>query len=106
MKKNKTFADVVKTKIYEPELARMSVNKILTQTEDNSRFIRPKFLRKKTNYVDEVVINLDDQLSKEWKTKFKNLCLEFTDTIDPSPGRYNGHFGDIDNLIDFLSCLV
>ena len=42
-------------------------------------------------------------MSKEWKEVFKQVCDEFTDVINPNPGRYNNYYGDVDCSIDFYS---
>ena len=52
---------------------------------------------------NEVCIDPDDNLSADWKARFKSICGDFSDIITPRPGKYNGFFGRIDNSINFSS---
>ena len=54
-------------------------------------------------FLDQVNLDPDNQLSQEWKNKFKNVCQEYSDIINPRPGKYNGYFGRVDNSINFSS---
>ena len=102
IRKKSIFADVVAIKEVTEESNHI-IRKIITESNDPSRFKRPEILHKKENYIDEISIDPDNQLSSEWRSKFKNLCTQFMDTISPFAGRYNGSYGDIDNSIDFVS---
>ena len=55
------------------------------------------------SHLNDVIIDPDNQLSSEWKLKFKKVCEEFLDILNPRPGRYNGYYGNIDNSINFCS---
>ena len=33
--------------------------------------------------------------------KFKTICEEYSDIINPRPGKYNGYYGRVDNSINF-----
>ena len=99
--KNTEFADLVK--LNKVNLQQFVANKVIADTEDSAHFERPDILKKKISYINEVSIDPDKQLSVGWRDKFKSLCIEYSDTINPNPGRYNGYFGNVDNSIDFLS---
>ena len=102
IKKNKPFADIVKI-VDNSSKNSSSVNKILPPSTDNFHLQRQVALKNDEKYIDQVVIDPDDQLDIMWKNKFKDLCMEYADTINPHPGRYNGYYGEIDNSIDFIS---
>ena len=82
---------------------RININKVIEPNSDNSHYNRPRILLDPTSYLEQIIIDPDDQLDISWKSKFKSLCASFSDTINPFPGRYNGYYGDIDNSIDFIS---
>ena len=42
------------------------------------------------DYIKEIVIDLDNILSEEWKKQFRSICIKFSHVITPRPGRYNG----------------
>ena len=35
--------------------------------------------------------------------KFQDVCEEYTDVINPNPGRYNNFYGAVDCSLDFCS---
>ena len=37
--------------------------------------------------------------------KFRTVCEEFSDIINPRPGKYNGYYGRVDNPINISSVL-
>ena len=55
-----------------------------------------------SDYLDQVHVDPDHQLSDHDRDKFKKLLEDFSDIITPIPGRYNGNFGMIDNSIHFV----
>ena len=63
---------------------------------------REKFVRH-GDYVGDVKIDPDNILDKVWKNKFFELCEEFSDIIQYSPGTYNGRYGFVKNSIEFTS---
>ena len=72
--------------------------------KDNSHFIlpdRPKLDTHKS-YVGDVSIDPDNQLSPDWRYKFHQVCEKFSHIITPVPGKYNGHYGRIDNSLNFV----
>ena len=97
--KDEAFADIVSLVSLEQD----SIKKILKKSEDQSHLQHTKPVKLSYEYLDQVVIDPNDQLGPAWRQKFKNLCKEFADTITPNPGRYNGIYGDIDNSLDFIS---
>ena len=42
-------------------------------------------------------------MTEQRKEDFKKVCDDFTDVINPNPGRYNNCYGDVDCTIDFCS---
>ena len=99
LKKNSIIADIT-------ALKEVDCNKICTEAEDNSHLKKPAiFSTSEVNksYTDQVVIDPDNQLAKIWKERFKKTCERFSDVINPNPGRYNNHYGDVDCTIDFCS---
>ena len=55
------------------------------------------------SYTNDVKIDPDDQLAKVWKERFRRTCDRYSDVINPNPGRYNNHYGNVDCKIDFCS---
>ena len=55
------------------------------------------------NYIDQVSIDPNNQMTKIWKKSFLNLCESFSDIITPQPGRYNGYYGHTSTDINFSS---
>ena len=49
------------------------------------------------DYTADVLIDPDNILDKNWKSKFKYLCSEFKEIITPRPARYNGFYGRVWN---------
>ena len=56
------------------------------------------------NFLSQVSIDPDNQLTGDWKQRFKSLCEVFADIINPRPGKYNGYYGMVDNSINFAAC--
>ena len=54
-------------------------------------------------HTKDITVDPDEQLSPVWRQKFVDLCEEYSDIINPRPGRYNGFYGRIDNSINFSS---
>ena len=71
--------------------------------EDVSHLIPSKENTKPESFLSEISLDPDNQLSSSWKQKFKSTCLEFSDIINPRPGKYNGFYGRVDNSINFSS---
>ena len=74
--------------------------------EDVSHLIPYKNLSEdgsRESYIEEIILDPDNQLPSSWKKKFKNTCEEFSDIIRPNPGKYNGYYGRVDNSINFTS---
>ena len=102
LKRKAPFADMVN--LIDVEVVKnANVNKVLEKQEDYTHLNPPTILTKDDNYLEQIVIDPDNQLNDEWKKKFKDLCRRFSDTINPNPGRYNGYYGEIDNSLDFIS---
>ena len=70
---------------------------------DVSYLIPQRNVTEDKSFLDEIIIDPDNQLSSTWKRKFKSTCEEFSDIIRPSPGKYNGYYGRVDNSINFTS---
>ena len=99
LKKNAVIADITAMKL-------ISCNKICTVSEDQSHLVRPAIFSKSEvnkSYTDQVKIDPDSQLDKEWNEKFRETCERFSDVINPNPGRYNNYYGNVDCTIDFCS---
>ena len=82
----------------------IQVNKIYDLlTKDDSHLIPYTTEETSTgdSFLSDITIDPDQQLSPEWRTKFSELCSEFSDIITPRPGKYNGYYGRIDNSINF-----
>ena len=71
--------------------------------KDFSDFKPPPNLNLEESHIQDIKIDPDNQLSQEWKDIFRNICLEFKDVFNPSPGKYNGFYGDIDCSLNFAS---
>ena len=55
------------------------------------------------DYLSQVTIDPDNKLSTVWKQKFRDLCSDYKDIINPRPGKYNGYYGRVDNSINFTA---
>ena len=119
LKKNQHYADVfgsyqstfkaVKGQTRAPqevESVESKISKIYELDRENwDHFIQPDRpnIDTKVSYIEDVQVDPDNQLTNTWKQRFTNLCEEYTDIITPIPGRYNGHFGHVDNSLHFTS---
>ena len=102
--KDEAFADIVGMISPKQESEdHGQISKLLKESNDQSHLQHTKPVKSSYEYLDQVVIDPNDQLGAEWRKKFKNLCTEFADTINPNPGRYDGIYGDINNSLDFIS---
>ena len=100
LKKHEHIADIKSIKqISIPSM----VNKVLAPTENYEHYEQYEDWNFDENFIDDVQIDPDNMFNKEWKQKFKDLCVEFSDIINYRPSKYNGWYGDIDNSIDFAS---
>ena len=91
LKKNSVFANVVAMHEVSSK-DENQVKKVLVKSNDYSHLERPAILKIPASYLDEVIIDADDQLSPTWKKKIKDLYEEFSDIINPNPGRYIGYY--------------
>ena len=99
LKKNSPICDVT-------ALTVLSCGKICKETKDQSHLQRPIIFSKSEankSYTNDVKIDPDDQLAKVWKERFRRTCDRYSDVINPNPGRYNNHYGNVDCTIDFCS---
>ena len=55
------------------------------------------------NYIHEISLDPNNQMSVSWKRKFLNLCHTFSDIITPQPGKYNGAYGRVNTDINFVT---
>ena len=72
-------------------------------SEDTSHLVPANVSDADDAFLDQVVLDPDNQLSQGWKLKFKTVCEEYSDIINPRPGKYNGYYGRVDNSINFSS---
>ena len=120
LNKGKTFAeirpafkvDVKKEKtLYEGKETTMDsrispvVCKLVNLDDDPLVYMdtRPDKEKNERSYTDMVSIDPDNQLSESERSKFRDICEEFTSIITPAPGKYNGYYGDSDPSINFTS---
>ena len=99
LKKKSPICDITAMKL-------VSCKKICTETDDQSHLQKPSIFSKSEankSYTDEVKIDPDNQLAKDWKDRFRKTCDMYMDVINPNPGRYNNYYGDVDCTIDFCS---
>ena len=107
VKKNEHIADIracdeiVKSSNDDPS----SVRKLFDlHTDDISHLIQEKATYEgNENFLSQVTIDPDNQLTLTWKKKFEELCSDFADIINPRPGKYNGYYGHVDNSINFAT---
>ena len=84
--------------------AKENVKKIYdTNLNDNFHLIphTSDVVGSEQSFLNEIIIDPDDQLSPRWKQRFKTVCESYSDIINPRPGKYNGFYGRIDNSINF-----
>ena len=55
------------------------------------------------SFLEDVVLDPDNQLTLDWKSKFRDLCENYSDIIKYAPGTYNGKAGYTKNTIEFSS---
>ena len=106
IRKNFCFAEITKLVDIDIYNNADTCAKVCTEPKDDTHLQRPKLLAEieaNKSYTDQVIIDPDNQLTEEWRTKFKKVCDDFTDVINPNPGRYNNFYGDVDCSIDFCS---
>ena len=110
MPKNKHFADLtkmtIKSKFSYGNHNKCSVNKIYDlHRSDESHLHLPKrpHIDTSISNLKDVKVDPDKQLTDEMGEKFFKLCSEYSDIITPVPGKYNGHFGRVDNSLHFSS---
>ena len=78
--------------------------KIYDVARDHSHLLPSKGQLEETNsYLNDISIDPDGVMPKIWKTRFKQLCTEYSNVITPVPGRYNGAFGRTSTDINFTS---
>ena len=68
--KNKPFADIVKLIAHTGP----NVTKILSPSNDKSHLQRQDDIQQNPDYVDQVVVDPDNQFDQEWKSRFRMLC--------------------------------
>ena len=99
LKKKSPICDITAMKL-------VSCKKICTEANDQSHLQRPSIFSKSEankSYTDDVRIDPDNQLGKDWKERFQKTCDTYSDVINPNPGRYNNYYGNVDCTIDFCS---
>ena len=57
----------------------------------------------KSDFTNDVLLDPDNILNKEHRSRFETLCQEFQDIIQYSPGTYNGAYGLVKNTIELTS---
>ena len=100
VKKHEHIADV---KTVRKVSLHSQINKVLSPTTNFEHLEPYEDWNFNETFIEDVTIDPDNTLSKEWKEKFKDLCVEFTDIINYRPSKYNGFYGNIDNSIDFAT---
>ena len=85
------------------DLELSEVKQVHTELPEKMVYVNTEYKPPDRNHADDVIIDPDNQLTPEWRKKFRDLCYEFPDVLDPKPGRYNGAFGWLENSLDFVS---
>ena len=57
---------------------------------------------KHTYHLKDIIMDPDNILSEEWRTHFKTVLSDFTDTVSPIPGLYNGYYGHVDCSLNLI----
>ena len=98
MKHDQFYHDDLQMKHEDLNVARVHDDKL-----DDYQYQDFSIKEKVNNYVSDVIIDPDGQLSNDQRRKFQDLCNEYTDVITPKPGKYNGSHGYLNNSINFTN---
>ena len=79
------------------------INKLVGDDDDGFRFVNFADTEGKESHLDKIQLDPDNQLSAEWRTKFRKLMETYDGIVDPAPGKYNGKFGEITTKINFAT---
>ena len=66
-------------------------------------FENPDTNQIQSSFINDVSVDPDKILCDKDKQKFSELCEEFTDIIQYSPGVYNGAYGYVKNTVEFTN---
>ena len=101
--KNEHFADLRSClDVSTTSMEKGNVYKIYdTNLKDHSHLIPSSTKNSHESFLNEIIIDPDNQLSPSWKQKFRSICENYSDIINPRPGKYNGFYGRINNSINF-----
>ena len=106
LKKNEHFADITILSEVIEDAEQTQINKVYDIARSDLSHLtlpeRPE-IDEKLNYLDDIQIDPENQLSDDMKLKFMALCEQYSDILTPVPGRYNGYFGRVDNSLHFSS---
>ena len=105
LKRGKGFGELrLVKKMKTSQLKEAEVKAVMNTYPDQNQYkarTDKKLLNQK--HTDKVVLDPDNVLSQEFRDEFRRLLDEYSDVIRPEPGRYNGHYGYMNNRINFAS---
>ena len=93
--KKQHFGDLTPLKVYKTPCTYEFEEDVKVQNVQN---IQPP----KLNYLNQVSIDPDNILSDDWKSHFRKILSDFEEIITPTPGCYNGYYGNIDCSLNFI----
>ena len=63
----------------------------------------PEDKEEKLSYTNMISINRNGKLLEKDRSRFKDICKEYTSVITPAPGKYSGYYGDSKTSINSAS---
>ena len=79
------------------------INKVVNEDNDGFKYYNFAEERENESFLSQVQIDPDNQLSQDWKDKFRELLAGYDKVINPAPGKYNAAFGETTTKINFAT---
>ena len=87
----------------QPVREEAKVQAVFKSYPDQEQYVSKAEVKEFVDHTDSIQLDPGGILTPAERVEIKKLCQEYKDVIRPEPGLYNGHFGHIDNKIDFKS---
>ena len=110
LKRGKVFANIRMVDILDPERVsaqlreekNIPVKAVFSQYPDQQQCkSSPPHKQPQVDHTSKIQLDPNNILSPSQVAETRRLCQEFQDVIRPEPGLYNGHYGHIDNKLEF-----
>ena len=110
LKRGRVFADIRMVDILDPVRASAQLKKerdipveaVFSQYPDQQQYKSSAFHKlPQADHTSKIKLDPNNILSPSQVAETRRLCQDFKDVIRPEPGLYNGHYGHIDNKLEF-----